>query len=71
MRTEAEIRQKGMEALLKELGDVDAEIFIKSLIREPFDYTTWQKKLWVNKSVKDLSREAKRVIDSKEKKNNY
>ena len=71
MRTEAEIRQKGMEALLKELGDVDAEIFIKSLIREPFDYTTWQKKLWVNKSVKDLSREAKRVIDSKEKKKNY
>lgn len=29
MKTEKEIRQKGMEALLKELGDVDAEIFIK------------------------------------------
>lgn len=62
MRTEAEIRQKGMEALLKELGDVDAEIFIKSLIREPFDYTKWQKKLWIDKSVKELSSEAGKAV---------
>jgi hypothetical protein len=45
MRTEAEIRQKGIEALLQALGDVEAEIFIKNLIREPFDYTKWQKKI--------------------------
>ena len=62
MRTEAEIRQKGMEALLKELGDVDAEIFIKNLIREPFDYTKWQKNLWVDKSVKELSSEAEKAV---------
>lgn len=42
METEAEIRQK-------ELGDVDAEIFIRNLFREPFDYTEWQKKLWMNR----------------------
>lgn len=29
----AEIRQKGMEALLKEPADVDADIFIKNGIR--------------------------------------
>lgn len=62
MKTEAEIRQKGMEALLKELGDVDAETFIKSLIREPFDYTVWQRKLWINKSVDEISMEAEKVV---------
>lgn len=63
MRTEAEIRQKGMEALLKELGDIEAEIFIKNLIREPFDYTNWQKKLWTDKSVRQLSTEAKKKLE--------
>lgn len=58
MRTETEIRQKGIEALLKELGDVDTEIFIKMLIREPFDYTQWQKGLWKDLSVEELSKKA-------------
>ncbi|MDR9367310.1 MAG: hypothetical protein RI575_18395 [Balneolaceae bacterium] len=58
MRTETEIRQKGIEALLKELGDVDTEIFIKMLIREPFDYTKWQKGLWKDLSVEELSKKA-------------
>lgn len=62
MRTEAEIRQKGMEVLLKELGDVEAEIFIKNLIREPFDYTNWQKDLWNDKSVKEISKEAAKAV---------
>lgn len=62
MRTEAEIRQKGMEVLLKELGDVEAEIFIKNLIREPFDYTEWQKKLWIDKSVQEISDEAENAV---------
>ncbi|MEX0724380.1 MAG: hypothetical protein WD053_10900 [Gracilimonas sp.] len=63
MRTEAEIRQKGMEVLLKELGDVEAEIFIKNLIREPFDYTNWQKDLWNDKSVKEISTEAAKAVE--------
>lgn len=58
MRTEAEIRQKGIEALLKELGDIDTEIFIKMLIREPFDYTQWQKDLWTDIKVEELSKKA-------------
>ncbi|MEX0662526.1 MAG: hypothetical protein WEA58_07405 [Balneolaceae bacterium] len=63
MKTEAEIRQKGMEALLKELGDVEAEIFIKNLIREPFDYTKWQKSLWSDKSVRDISADADKAVE--------
>jgi len=64
MRTEAEIRKLGMKALLKELGDVDTEIFIKNIIREPFDYTEWQRKLWVDKSVEKISKAAERETDS-------
>jgi len=52
-----------MEVLLKELGDVEAEIFIKNLIREPFDYTNWQKKLWADKNVRQLSTDAKKETE--------
>ena len=64
MRTEAEIRILGMKALLKELGDVDTEIFIKNIIREPFDYTEWQRTLWADKSVTEISKEAGKAADS-------
>ncbi len=60
MRTEAEIRKLGMKALLRELGDVDTEIFIKNMIREPFDYTEWQRTLWVDKDVAEISKEAEK-----------
>lgn len=58
MSTEEEIKQRGMKALLKELGDVDTEKFIKMLIREPFDYTKWQRDLWTGMDVDQLSEKA-------------
>lgn len=58
MSTEEEIKQRGMKALLKELGDVDTEKFIKMLIREPFDYTKWQRDLWTGMDVDKLSEKA-------------
>jgi len=58
MSTEEEIKRKGIEALLKELGDVDTERFIKMLIREPFDYTKWQRDLWPEAGVRELSEKA-------------
>ena len=58
MRTETEIKHKGIEVLLKELGDVETEIFIKMLIREPFDYTKWQRTLWPELTVNELSKKA-------------
>jgi len=45
MRTEAEIRRKGMEALLKELGDIDTKIFIRMLISFDIEGLTYQKKI--------------------------
>lgn len=58
MSTESEIKEKGMQALLKELGEMNTEIFVKMISREPFDYTEWQKDLWSDKTVDQISREA-------------
>jgi hypothetical protein len=58
LETEAVLRKEGMEALLDKLGRVDAERFITSIIREPFDYTEWQSQLFKDLSVEELSAKA-------------
>ncbi len=58
MITDTEIRLKGLEALINALGEVQAERFISLVLREPFDYTIWQKKLWQDKSVEQISNSA-------------
>lgn len=55
MITDAEIKIKGLEALINTLGEVEAERFISLIMREPFDYTNWQRTLWADKSVAELS----------------
>jgi hypothetical protein len=56
--TETEIKISGLKALSDALGSVDAEKFISLILREPFDYTEWQKKLWVDKSAEEISHAA-------------
>ena len=58
MTTDTEIRVLGLKALTDALGDVDAERFITLVLREPFDYTAWQKDLWQDRSVRDISKAA-------------
>lgn len=58
MITDTEIRVKGIKALTHALGDVQAERFITLIIREPFDYTKWQRDLWTDKSVEEISHDA-------------
>jgi len=41
--TDNEIKLQGIEALIDSLGEVQAERFISLILREPFDYTKWQK----------------------------
>ena len=67
MITDSELKRKGIEALIKELGEVEAERFITLLMREPFDYTEWQKQLWKDKTVADLSRDAMEYVKNMEK----
>lgn len=53
--TDTELRLSGINALIAALGEVQAERFISLILREPFDYTEWQRKLWDDKSVEALS----------------
>ncbi|WP_129677237.1 hypothetical protein [Candidatus Chloroploca sp. Khr17] len=43
MKTEAELRMAGMQALINALGLVEAERFVMAVSREPFDYTVWRR----------------------------
>jgi hypothetical protein len=66
--TNAEIKKKGLKVLIENLGDVEAEKFIRLLRQDPFDYTTWQDTLWENKSVKQVSEESMKYRERGEKK---
>ena len=58
MRSTAVILNDGMNCLLEKLGVLETEIFISHILREPFDYTTWQKEHYSNISVHELNRKA-------------
>jgi hypothetical protein len=58
MHSEMTLRNEGMKVLINNLGQVEAERFISLIIREPFDYTEWQRGLFDNMSVKELSNTA-------------
>jgi len=58
MRTTAAILNDGMDCLLERLGVLETEIFISHILREPFDYTEWQKEHYANISVQELNRKA-------------
>lgn len=58
MITDTEIRIKGFKALANALGDVDAERFIALVMHESFDYTKWQRTLWAEKTVAEISNTA-------------
>jgi len=56
--TDTEIKIRGMEVLFAELGEIKTERFISLILREPFDYTKWQRSLWQHKSVEEISKMA-------------
>jgi len=62
MITDTEIKQRGIKALIADLGNVQAKRFISLIIREPFDYTKWQRGLWPDESVEALSKKAMEAI---------
>ncbi len=55
IRTDSVVKRDGMKILLTGLGKVDAERFISLIIKEPFDYTEWQKGLFSDETVRELS----------------
>ena len=58
MRNTAVILNEGMKCLLDKLGVLETEIFISHLLREPFDYTAWQKEHYADISVRELNQKA-------------
>ncbi|MFH0821282.1 MAG: hypothetical protein V2B18_00895 [Pseudomonadota bacterium] len=60
MITDTEIRIRGVRALLEALGEIEAERFISLVMREPFDYTKWQRSLLEDKTVPEISSDAMR-----------
>jgi hypothetical protein len=56
MLTDTEIKVRRIETLISSLGELDAERFITLLLREPFDYTKWQRNLWSDTSIEEISR---------------
>jgi hypothetical protein len=65
MHGEMVLRDEGMKILINKLGRVEAERFISLIIREPFDYTEWQKDLFNGMSVKELSNLAMKEYKNK------
>ena len=61
MKTDMEIKNAGMNTLMKNLGDVEAERFIALIQREKFDYTKWRANLLENESIEDISTRAMRL----------
>ena len=58
MDTDTVIRSKGITVLMENLGLVETERFIMLIQKEPFDYTEWQKDLFENMSIDEISAKA-------------
>ena len=55
MKTEAEIRMKGMQALISALGLVEAERFLVAVSRDKFDYTEWRRTGLPEMTIEEIS----------------
>ena len=58
MKTDTVIRSEGMKILSEQMGLVEAERFISLILREPFNYTEWQKNMYEGMSVEELGTKA-------------
>lgn len=48
----------GMKLLIENLGNVDAEKFVSLLLKDPFDYTKWQRSLFDGMTIEQISEQA-------------
>lgn len=58
MRNTNIIMNDGINYLVEKLGIVETEIFITNLIKEPFDYTKWQREHFNDISLEELNNKA-------------
>ena len=67
MRTDAEIRWAGMNALIDVLGLVEAERFIAAISRDRLDYTEWRRTNLPSMTLDDLAVQANMLADNLDK----
>lgn len=53
-----EINERGMNCLLKHLGEKETERFISTLLSEQFDYTRWRIEAFGDTTVRELNENA-------------
>jgi hypothetical protein len=58
MSNTAAVMEKGIDVLLKHLGVLDTELFISTLLEEPFDYTEWQREHFAGIDLETFNRMA-------------
>ncbi|GHV74867.1 hypothetical protein AGMMS49940_21690 [Spirochaetia bacterium] len=58
MRNTAVIMDDGINCLLESLGAYETEVFISNLIKEPFNYTEWQREHFANTTLEEFSKQA-------------
>jgi len=58
MDSDTVLKNEGMKVLATHLGLVKAERFISLMIREPFDYTEWQRELYKDVPLDDFLEDA-------------
>jgi len=52
------VMEKGIDILLKNLGVLDTELFISTLLKEPFDYTEWARERYANIDLHEFNMRA-------------
>ena len=55
MKSDAEIRQEGMRALIRSLGSIEAERFVASISKDRFNYTEWRRTALPETDLVELS----------------
>lgn len=58
MRSTSVIMTEAMNCLIEKMGIVETEVFISNIIKEPFDYTKWQREYFDNISLEELNARA-------------
>jgi len=51
MRSTAAVMEEGITVLINNLGVLDTELFISTLLKETFDYTEWRSKHFADADI--------------------
>jgi len=66
MKSDTLIKSDGLRVLAENLGVVEAERFVALLLREPFNYTEWQKQMYKGETVASLFQKVKAFEQSRD-----